>query len=278
MREMVEGDIDFVLGLTDREGWGYSRPELERVLRLSHLGCHVLEEDGPAGFITSIQFGETAVIGHLVVSAEARGRKVGRRLLEGTLSELDAAGTRSVVVFSTPAAERLYRSCGFRHSRPLVSMGFTVGEEEGRPSCSRLANDDLAEVCALDEEVFGDDRSGLLKELYGEYPDLCYKDVHGGDITGYVLARRNPLGGDLGPMCSTTGSPEDALSLMESVLHRFRGERLDLGFFDDVPVLRPLMESRTSIKRIPVRLMVRGDDRYGADRVGALGIAGFELG
>ncbi len=278
MRKMVVEDIGFVLELTDREGWGYTRPELERVLRLSRLGCHVLEEDGPAGFITSIQFGETAVIGHLVVSAEVRGKKVGRRLLEGTLSELDAAGARSVVVFSTPAAERLYRSCGFRHSRPLVSMGFTVGDEEGRHACAPLVDDDLAEVCALDERVFGDDRSVLLTGLYREYPDLCYKDVRGSDITGYVFARRNPLGGDLGPMCSTTGSPEDALSLMESVLCRFRGERLDLGFFDDVPALRPLIESRLSVKRIPVRLMVRGDDRYSTDRVGALGIAGFELG
>jgi hypothetical protein len=97
-------------------------------------------------------------------------------------------------------------------------------------------------------------------------------------MTGYCLGRRNPLGGDLGPLASVTSSPADARALIDSVLQNFVGERVDLGFFDDVPFLRSFMDAGRGMKRIPVRMMVRGEDRYRAGRPGALGIAGFELG
>ncbi len=278
MRRLTEGDLDFALELTDREGWGYSRPELERVLRMSSMGSYLWDEGGPSGFIASLHYGRTAVIGHLVVSEESRGRKVGRMLLETALGDFDRAGFSSVVVFSTPAAERLYHSCGFERTRHLVSYGFIVEGCGTSPPCERLLPEDLGEVCEIDKNVFGDGRSPFIEGLFREYPDLCYKVQRGGRITGYCLGRRNPLGGDLGPLTSLSPSPEDALALIGSFLGNFLGRRVDLGFFDDVPYLRSLMESYASVKRIPVRMMVRGDGRYSAGLAGALGIAGFELG
>jgi GNAT superfamily N-acetyltransferase len=278
MRRLVEADIDFVLELTDREGWGYTRPELERLLRMSSMGSYLWDEGGPSGFVAALHFGGSAVIGQLIVSEASRGKKVGRRLLEAALDDFDRAGVSSVVVFSTPAAEALYSSCGFKRSRPVVSYGFTVEGPVPHATCPRLLRQDLGEACAIDREIFGDDRSPLLEGLFGEYPHLCYKSVRGGRMTGYCFGRRNPLGGDLGPMASVTSSPDNARALIDSVLQNFVGERVDLGFFDDVPFLRSFMDSRKSVKRIPVRMMVRGDDRYSAERTGALGIAGFELG
>ena len=278
MRRLTEEDLDFALELTNREGWGYSRPELERVLRLSRLGSYVWDEGGSSGFISSLHYGRTAVIGHLVVSEESRGRKVGRKLLEKALDDFDGAGFGSVVVFSTPAAERLYHSCGFERTRQLVSYGFMVEGREASSPCERLLPEDLGEVCGIDTRIFGDDRSPFIEGLFREYPDLCYKVRRGDRIAGYCLGRRNPLGGDLGPLASLSPSPEDALALVDTFLGNFVGRRVDLGFFDDVPYLRSFMGSYASVKRIPVRLMVRGENRYSAEEAGALGIAGFELG
>ncbi|MEW5747231.1 MAG: GNAT family N-acetyltransferase [Candidatus Thermoplasmatota archaeon] len=278
MRRLTEEDLDFALELTDREGWGYSRPELERVLRMSSMGSYLWDEGGPSGFVASLHYGRTAVIGHLVVSEVSRGRKVGRKLLEASLADFDRAGFGSVVVFSTPAAERLYHSCGFERTRQLVSYGFIVEGRGTSSPCERLLPEDLREVCGIDARVFGDDRSQFIEGLFREYPDLCYKVRRGGRITGYCLGRRNPLGGDLGPLASLSPSPEDALALVDTFLGGFAGRRVDLGFFDDVPYLRSFMGSCASVKRIPVRMMVRGEDRYSAAESGALGIAGFELG
>lgn len=278
MRRLVEDDIGSILELTECEGWGYSYPEMERVLRISRLGCHLWDEGPDSGFVTGVHFGDTAVIGHLVVSKEARGRKVGRRLLQAALDDFDGAGMKSVVVFSTPSAEALYHSCGFVRSREVVSYGFTVEGSRSAAVCPRLQAEDLGEVSTIDRELFGDDRSALLEGLFSEYPGLCYKTVKGDRVTGYAFGRRSPMGGDLGPLVSTSTDPDDARALMDSVMHDFVGERLDMGLFNDVPLMRSFMYSHTSVKRIPVRMMVRGEDRYGAGRVGALGIAAFELG
>lgn len=278
MRPMDEGDIEFALRLTDNEGWAYTQSEFERILRLPHMGCYVWEEDEPIGFVTSVQFGVTAVIGHLVVAAEARGRKVGRHLLEASLRELDSEGIESVLVFSTISGERLYPSFGFRRHRSVVSYGLMASNRSQSPRCPALASTDMADVCRIDEAVFGDDRSALLRELWREHPDLCFKTETDGELSGFIFGRRTPLGGDFGPWCSTTGSHEDARDLVQSVLSCFRGERVDTGFFDDSPVARSVIQDTEAVKRFSVSLMVRGDDRYPSERSGALGIAGFELG
>ena len=278
MRVMVKDDIDFAIGLTDYEGWAYTRPEFERILRLRHVGCFVWDDECPLGFVTSVQYGDSAVIGHLVVSGEVRGRKVGRRLLEASLRELDDAGMRSVLLYATSAGEPLYESCGFRAVRNVVSCGFRANHGGKRRVCGAISSEDLPEVCELDGRLFGDDRSELLKELYREHPDLCFKLVGGGRITGYVFGRRTPLGGDIGPWCSTTGSIDDAIGLIYSVLDHFKGERVDLGFFDDVPLARSALEGLETVKQVSVKLMVRGDVRYPKDRDGVLGLVGFELG
>ncbi len=278
MRAMVKGDIDFAIGLTDHEGWAYTRPEFERILRLPHVGSYVWDDERPLGFVTSVQYGDSAVIGHLVVSGEVRGRKVGRRLLEASLRELDNAGMRSVLLYATAAGEPLYESCGFRALRGVVSYGFRMDHGERARRCELLSREDLPEVCELDGELFGGDRSVLLKELHAEHPNLCFKIVRDGRLTGYVFGRRTPLGGDIGPWCSATGSMDDARGLMDSVLGCFMGERVDLGFFDDVPLIRSVLGGCEVLKQVSVKLMVRGDVRYPKERVGALGIAGFELG
>ena len=278
MRAMVKDDIDFAVGLTDQEGWAYTRPEFERILRLQHAGSLVWDDEGQLGFVTSVQYGDSAVIGHLVVSGEARGRKVGRRLLEASLREIDDAGVTSVLLYATSAGERLYESCGFRAIRDVVSYGFCVCPGEDARGCEMLSSGDLSEVCELDEELFGADRSKLLRELHGEHPDLCFKTVRDGRVTGYVFGRRTALGGDIGPWCSVTGSIDDALGLIDSVLSCFSGERVDLGFFGDVPLARSVLEDSEALKQFSVKLMVRGAVRYPKERVGALGIAGFELG
>ena len=278
MRAMTEGDIGFALELTDREEWAYSRNEFERMFRLPHSGCLVWDEGSPSAFVTGVQYGRTAVISHLVVSGESRGRNIGRRLLEASLGELDKLGMESVLLFSTSSGERLYRSLGFCNLRDVVSYGFRVGDDLGGRRCAGVQPEDMEEVCALDSCLFGDDRSLLLNELYAEHPDLCFKTVDGGRVTGFAFGRRTPLGGDIGPWASTSGHDEDASSLLRSVLDGFRGERVDVGFFDDVPLAMSLLDGQRREKEFRVKLMVRGGVRYPAVPQGVLGIAGFELG
>lgn len=280
IRPISADDVDFALALTNVEGWAYSRPEFERILRLPHEGSLVWIDGPPAGFVTSVQFGGTAVIGHLVVSSEFRGKKVGRSLLEECLGCLDSMGIRSVLVFSTAQGRSLYESCGFRPTRRVVSYGISDAPHGRRhvPVCPNLLPEDLDEVCAVDEEVFGDDRTIVLEDLYNGHPGFCFKTEEAGRISGYVFVRSTPIGLDIGPWVSLTGSPEDAERLIAAALSVQPGGRFDMGFFGDCPLAMGALGGYPCVKRFDVQLMVRGEDRYPSSAKGALGIAAFELG
>lgn len=280
IRRMTEEDIGFALALSNLEGWAYSATEFEQMFRFPHEGSLVWEEGSPAGFITSVQCGTTATIGHLVVSTEARGRNIGRRLLEASLAEIDSLDIESVLLFSTAQGERLYSSFGFRPSRGVVSYGVSTASRgvTAAPICPQLSPEDLDEACSIDERVFGDDRGDLLETLYRGHPGMCFKKVSQGRLTGYVFVRDTPIGPNIGPWASVTGSPDDAAQLLASALSVRPASRFDMGLFRDIPLAMRLVEGYQCVKRFDVMMMVRGADRYPRREDGALGIAAFELG
>jgi L-amino acid N-acyltransferase YncA len=65
------------------------------------------------------------------VAPDARGRGVGRALLERLLAEAEPAGVREVIaiiaVTDDPASVALHRVCGFREAGRLEAVGFKHG-------------------------------------------------------------------------------------------------------------------------------------------------------
>ena len=65
------------------------------------------------------------------VAAEARGRGIGRALLERLLAEAERAGAREVIaiiaVTDDPASVELHRAFGFRDAGRLEAVGFKHG-------------------------------------------------------------------------------------------------------------------------------------------------------
>jgi GNAT superfamily N-acetyltransferase len=76
------------------------------------------QEDQPAGYITChLQPPVSGSIGLTAVAEEARGRGLGRRLVEGALHFCAARGAQNVTVVTQGrncGAQRLYQGCGFR--------------------------------------------------------------------------------------------------------------------------------------------------------------------
>jgi predicted GNAT family acetyltransferase len=254
-------------------------------LSLTPDGSYVLEDDGIShGFITSLRYKNTAMIGHLIVSSDSRGRQVGKKLVNALLEDADSAGIASVMLYATADGDRLYSQFGFADSGyDLVAVGLLIGQEERRAlksKCSRVQEGDLEEVISQDRETFGDDRTDLITRLYREFPEHCFKVERSGRLVGFIFGRRTPIGFDIGPWLCTPNNKEDAEALLHSVIHSFPcGGRTDISpFLENHDVISIIDKFHHYRKAASVKLMIRGAPRYAENRDRVFGVAGFEVG
>jgi GNAT superfamily N-acetyltransferase len=281
IRRMREDDIPFVVKSTLEEGWGYTRVDLERMLRLNPEGSLVWEDRTTLGFITSVRHGNTAMIGHLVVTKEGRGRKIGGSLVKALLESYDSEGVESTMLYATDSGRGLYEKLGFedKHLMQPIALYFSSKDISVLPGhCPRLTAADLPRVASIDRELFGDDRSKLLNHLNAQFPDHCFKLERDGVLTGYAFGRRTPIGFDIGPWASLSGEVGDARDLLESTVRSLRPGRVDLGIFVANSAISAMLRSYREYRREhEVRLMCRGAPRYPDPLRGQFGVCGFEL-
>jgi GNAT superfamily N-acetyltransferase len=284
VREMNAGDLDLAVELINREGWGHTRIDLERILSLSPGSNFVWEASGVArGFVTSVVYESTAMVAHVLVSEESRGRLIGKSLLKTLLDRMDSDGIRSVILFATEAGSQLYQKFGFETTNEILSVGLYVQERVMRSlpqTCHRVEADDLGEISAMDALTFGDNRPGLMTRLHRDFPEHCFKVVRDGRVDGFIFGRRTPIGYDIGPWISMAGDEKDARSLLSSVIASFPGGgRVDLSQFSDHSAAARVLSRYHHYKKAEsVRLMVRGEHRYVKNRDEVFGLAGFDLG
>lgn len=281
IRHFQRTDIDFALKLVLKEGWLYHTVELERMLDMDPEGSFVYEGDEPLGFITTITYQRTGVIGHLVVSEGARGKRIGQALIQRAIEYVSGKGVDSLILFATDEGEEVYRKQGFR---TIAEVFCTQAEKRGKvplpeyPGLSPVHEGDILRIASIDAALFGDDRSKLLARLYSDYPDLCFKLERSGAIQGYAFGRTTSSANDFGPWVCISGSPEDARALFHSVISRFDDRSIFMGgFYQNEDAVRFASEL-SPLRTWRTQLMARGEARYTGRKEHFLGLVGFELG
>jgi ribosomal protein S18 acetylase RimI-like enzyme len=162
----------------------------------------------------------------LLVDPEERRGGIGTALLfEGLrlLQEQDC-----VRLDATPLGKQLYQKHGFRDEYMLYRMAlgrgvyqsttFSGSKEPGLKSSSavrRMRDEDLPAVFERDREIFGADRSFLLRDLFERSPNFAW--VAGENtVLGYCLSRPGSLYRQLGPLVAE--APSIAADLLEDCL------------------------------------------------------------
>lgn len=124
----MSDDLDKIMTVMDAAfdpAWGeaWNRRQVSDSLAFSHTHYHLISENGaaPAGDAPAAGFtlvraapGEEELL-LIAVSPAARGKGLGRRLLEQVIADARGRGAERVFLemrFNNPAAE-LYRACGF---------------------------------------------------------------------------------------------------------------------------------------------------------------------
>src|SRR4030067_1123577 len=224
IREMELEDLPIALDVINEEGWGYTPPEIERMLRLEPRGSFLYVGKEPVGAITTVVHGPIGVIGHLVVSRKVRGHGIGKALLSHAIEYLRSRGTDSIIVIATDEGRPLYAKHGFKVEREILCKHFMLGADQPRMPFSKpvpMRKSDLKAVSEIDGELFGADRFRLLDILYDETPEACFKLVTDEGLSGFSMGRKTATGFDFGPWVCRPGSYGDAEELLNSTLPAF---------------------------------------------------------
>jgi predicted GNAT family N-acyltransferase len=281
IRKLEPKDLDFALALTHAEGWSYTKGELERMLRMDPEGSFVYDDQKPLGFITCVTYGRTGVVGHLVVSKETRGRRIGHSLMKTAVDYMSDRGVDSMILFSTDEGVRLYNQYGFVTRREVSCLHVAVGGDRKvrtPTTCSLIAREDLPEVIEMDRQIFGDDRTQLIELLYDDYPKTAFKIQRDGRILGFCFGRTTLSGFDLGPWVCSSGSRRDAEDLFNATALSMGDGTIFLGVFPENPLAVDIVNSIRRVRYWRTHLMIRGKERYYANIDKLFGMAAFELG
>lgn len=266
LRLLNGGDLTAAAELSAAAGWNQTADDWRMLLELVPEGCWAMELDhGVVATTTLLGYGrKLGWIGMVLTKPEFRGRGYARRLLTHAMDRADEIGIETLKLDATDQGQPLYEKLGFRAEQGVERWTRHSGYRTAHPALPRVNDTNQA----VDEDVFGADRSELLRKLTARRAPLRL----GG---GFLLSRPGARLSYLGPCVANDQAV--ARELVERCLGAW-GQ--DGWCWDLLAANRKAIALARSLGFTPVRRllrMARGHECRGIEeRIWA--IAGFELG
>src|SRR5436190_14318104 len=166
IRPMQLSDIVGAMKLSDAEGWNQTPTDWKLLIEGPQNICLVAERGNKIiGTTTSINYSnQIAWIGMVLVAREHRRQGVSKSLLTNILKKLEDC--KSIKLDATPEGQRVYRQFDFKDEYLIArmvnaSMKELPPDDDVSPEPIKL--NDLEEIIALDELVFGANRTQLIE-------------------------------------------------------------------------------------------------------------------
>jgi GNAT superfamily N-acetyltransferase len=265
IRIMTADDIPAGVRLKEIAGWNQTEADWKRFLNGAPEGCFVAEVDGKVcGTVTTIVFeNRFAWVGMVLVDPEFRSRGIGTALLERAIQYLDDLKIATIKLDATPQGKPLYEKLGFLSEYEIERWTL----QRPSPADTRIPNSwvttsgELAlEILEIDREVFGADRSALLKSLHREAPEFTSSVSAGGIVQGYALGRRGAFADHLGPWISRSSFA--APQLLENFVTRSSRQTLIVDRKEANKIAQGLLESFGFSYARTLTRMHRGPNRF----------------
>jgi GNAT superfamily N-acetyltransferase len=198
---MTPNDIPGGVRLNTLAGWNQTEADWKRFLAASPNGCFVMEDGGKVvGTAATLSYEDRfAWIGMVLVDPAYRNRGIGTKLLQQTIEYLDDAGIPTLKLDATPLGKPLYEKLGFTSEYEIERWTSKRAPEKRALDATRSASAQLYEIFAHDREVFGADRSALLRSLARQSPALTLSVMSGTQLQGYAFGRHGLFADHLGP-------------------------------------------------------------------------------
>jgi GNAT superfamily N-acetyltransferase len=259
LRLMTTKDISAGMRLKNIAGWNQTVRDWKRFLSANPKGCFAAEYEGRLiGTSTTIVYEERlAWIGMVLVDQQHRSQGIGTALLEHAIRYLDSRKIPCMKLDATPQGKPLYEKLGFI-GEYAVERWMLKRQPSAKAAGTSFVQ--IQDVLNLDKEIFGTDRSGLLRSSAEYAPEFALVINHGSEIAGYSFGRRGSLADHLGPWMAR--DEVAAASLLDQFLSRSERELVFVDCLPQNPWAIPLVKNRGFQFSRPLTRMFRGANKY----------------
>jgi len=282
---MTKLDVPAGLRLSSLAGWNQTAADWHRFLDASPDGCFVAEIDEKVcGTATTISYaGRFAWIGMVLVDPEYRKRGVGTQLLRKTVEYLDQRGIPTLKLDATPQGQPIYEKMGFITEYQIERWILKRPEDQiVKPSPANLVaitDDQLSAILEKDRDVFGADRSHLLRSLHAENPEFTigvFELFEHSAARGYAFGRRGSFADHLGPWMAESRAAAE--KLIDEFLRRSQRETLIVDCLTANPFAMELLRARGFTPSRVLTRMHRGSNAFPGKPESLCAILGPEFG
>ncbi len=257
---MTPADIPAGMRLKEIAGWNQTSEDWVRFLEFSPDGCFLAEcENRVAGTATTIIYeNRFAWIGMILVDPEFRRRGIGRALLEKAVAHLEAEAVPCIKLDATPAGKILYQRLGFEAEYEIER--WVLKRDTGNARPVQRPSQDPGAALAMDREIFGADRTALLRSIAGTAPELLVLAPQDKGLAGYAFGRSGSLADHLGPWIARDAVA--ARQLLADFLERSQRDTIFVDVLTNNSWARALLNQRGFEFSRPLTRMHRGANIY----------------
>lgn len=271
-------DVEAAFHFASAEGWNQTRADWLRLLKHQPEGCFGAYDRGRlVGTVTTSIYGsELAWVGMMLVEREYRGSGIGRELMRTAL-EYAKAKVGTIKLDATPAGRTLYEAMGF-----VPEAGIERWEKSGTPpevdaDSLVLETTKISEICNIDRQAFGADRTTMLKLLSQQScAQALIVSNSDGDACGYAMARPGSRAIYVGPIVSTNLLRR--YSLLDSMVGQFAGRSSYVDLYKGSSASSEILLAKGFVKQRDLTRMYWGRPSRAGLSPSIFAIAGPEIG
>jgi len=281
IREMHPEDITGAMKLSAAEGWNQTENDWRFLIENPRNIVVVAEcSNTIIGTTTAMNYSASvAWIGMVLVDNEFRGQGVSRSLLTNILKKLSSF--KSVKLDATPAGQNVYKKFDFRNEFEIVRMTnlsiekISVQNDE-KIFPERIEPGLLKKIIDFDKNIFGINRSWLIKYLLSQYPQKAWMIKRNNAIAGIALGRAGNKYHHIGPVFAQ--NINDVKSLIASAANELKHQPIVADvLFDKKDLISWLNTNGFTVQRKFVR-MYKGENLFSGNAGNQYLICGPEFG
>ncbi|WP_167618265.1 GNAT family N-acetyltransferase [Maribellus sediminis] len=264
LRRLSPEDIDEALKLSDAEKWNQTEEDWSFLINSSDNICLAAVEGGKVvGTATAIIYNnKVAWVGMVLVDKNFRGRGISKDLLSALFEKLEHCN--SVKLDATPEGRPVYEKFGFREEYKILRMIHPTGQLTDFPTKvmnpAPISDDDLQNIVAYDQIVFGANRKKLIEFLYRENHGNSWMMKAAEQIEGFVLGREGALFYQVGPVSAT--SNEIGKALIQKSLMELKSKPVVIDVLEDKTELISWLNDLGFIVQRPFYRMFQNENPY----------------